>query len=91
MRVDMFSGLIVTVYRADNQTALQSEFERLAICGLEPGVLATVRAHDGYAPYLAVRRLKEALPHARFVGAAGIMGEARFVKSTEEIAFLRKR
>ena len=35
-------------------------------------------------------RLKEALPRARFVGAAAIMGEARFVKSAEEIAFLRK-
>jgi hypothetical protein len=29
MWVDMFSGFIVTVYEADDQAALESEFERL--------------------------------------------------------------
>lgn len=29
MWVDMFAGFIVTVYQAENRTALESEFERL--------------------------------------------------------------
>ena len=29
MWVDMFSGFIVTVYQAESQAALESEFERL--------------------------------------------------------------
>ena len=58
--------------------------------GLTHGVFSDVRQHDGYAPYAGMRRLQEALPEARFVGATDVMGEARFVKSPEEIAFLRQ-
>jgi Xaa-Pro aminopeptidase len=62
----------------------------IGVCGLTHSVYACVRQPDGYAGYTAVRRLQEALPHARFVSASDLMGEARFVKSPEEIAFLRR-
>jgi Xaa-Pro aminopeptidase len=61
----------------------------IGICGLTHGNYAVVRQRDGYAGYTAVQRLKEALPEARFVSATDLMGEARFVKSAEEIEFLR--
>lgn len=62
----------------------------VGICGLTHSVYSCVRQPDGYAGYTAVMRMKEALPNARFVSASDLMGEARFVKSAEEIDFLRK-
>jgi Xaa-Pro dipeptidase len=62
----------------------------IGICGMTHGAYAVVRQRDGYAGYTAVQRLQEALPDARFVSATDLMGEARFVKSAEEIAFLRQ-
>ena len=61
----------------------------IAICGLSRGLLSCVRQPDGNATYLGVRQLQDALPAARFVSATDLMGEARYVKSAEEIAFLR--
>ena len=62
----------------------------IAVCGLTPSVYSAVRQPDGYAGYTAVMRLKEELPEARFISASDLMGEARFVKSAEEIEFLRR-
>jgi Xaa-Pro dipeptidase len=62
----------------------------IGVCGLTRGTLSSVRQPDGNAVYGAVKRLQEALPDARFVSATSVMGEARYVKSTEEIEFLRK-
>lgn len=62
----------------------------IGICGLTRGVYSVVRQYDGYAGYTAVRTLQEALPEARFVSATDLMGEARLVKSPEEIEFLRR-
>jgi Xaa-Pro dipeptidase len=53
-------------------------------------VFSCVRQPDGNAAYLAVQRLLDALPDARFVSATDLMGEARYVKSAEEIEFLRR-
>lgn len=66
------------------------EHATVGICGLSTSVYSVVRQPDGYASYTAVTRLKEALPNARFVSASDLMGEARFVKSAEEIGFLRR-
>jgi Xaa-Pro dipeptidase len=62
----------------------------LALCGLDRGLLSSVRQPLGNAPYAGVLQLQAALPDARFVSATPILGEARFVKSDEEIAFLRR-
>ena len=62
----------------------------VGVCGLTTGTYIAVRQPDGYAGYTAVRRLQEALPNARFVSATDLMGEARFVKTPEEIEFLRR-
>jgi len=62
----------------------------VGVCGLATGVYSAVRQPDGYAGYTAVTRMKEALPNARFVSATDLMGEARFLKSPEEIDFLRR-
>ena len=62
----------------------------VGVCGLTTGIYSSVRQPDGYAGYTAVHRMQEALPKARFVSATGVLGEARFVKSAEEVEFLRK-
>lgn len=62
----------------------------IAVCGLGRGVFSSVRQPDGHATHLAVKQLQEAFPEARFVGATDLMGEARYVKSAEEIEFLRR-
>jgi len=62
----------------------------VGVCGLTTGIYSCVRQPDGYAGYTAVTRMKEALPNARFVSATDVLGEARFVKSPEEVEFLRK-
>lgn len=62
----------------------------IGVCGLTTSIYSCVRQPDGYAGYTAVTRMKEALPNARFVSASDLMGEARLVKSPEEVEFLRK-
>jgi Xaa-Pro aminopeptidase len=66
------------------------EHATIGVCGLTTGIYSVVRQPDGYAGYTAVSKMKEALPEARFVSATDVMGEARFVKSAEEIEFLRR-
>ncbi|MPZ15663.1 MAG: M24 family metallopeptidase [Chloroflexi bacterium] len=62
----------------------------VGVCGLTHSLYCCVRQPDGYAGYTAVTRMKDALPNARFVSASDLMGETRFVKSPEEIEFLRR-
>ena len=62
----------------------------VGVCGLTTGVYSLVRQPDGYAGYTAVTRMQDALPEARFVSATDVLGEARYVKSPEEVEFLRK-
>jgi len=67
------------------------EFEAstIAIAGLDASVLAHVRAAEGEVNWQSVEILKRRFPDARFVSATPILGEARWRKSPEEIAFLR--
>ena len=62
----------------------------IGVCGLTHSIYSCVRQPDGYAGYTAVTRMQEAFPHARFVSASDLIGEARWVKSPEELAFLRQ-
>ena len=74
------------------QALREARMERatIAVCGLTPSAYSVVRQPDGYVGHTAMKRMKEALPDARFVSASDLMGEARLVKSPEEIAFLRR-
>jgi Xaa-Pro aminopeptidase len=62
----------------------------IGVCGLTTSIYSGVRQPDGYAGYTAVTRMQQALPDAHFVTASDTLGEARFVKSPEEIEFLRR-
>src|SRR5581483_4989079 len=62
----------------------------IGVAGLTTGIYSCVRQPDGYAGYTAVTRMQEALPEARFVSATDVLGEARFVKSAEEVEFIRR-
>jgi Xaa-Pro aminopeptidase len=63
---------------------------RIGIAGLRSTHLAHVRAREGEVNYTSVEVLKEAFPTAVFVDATPVLGAARYVKSDEEIGFLRK-
>lgn len=63
---------------------------RIGVSGLRGGKLAHVRAPEGVlllGPYMEVVRR---LPEATFEDATDIVGRARYVKSDEEIACLRR-
>jgi Xaa-Pro dipeptidase len=62
----------------------------IAIAGLDSGNLTHVRAAEGEVNWQSVELLKSTFPKARFVSASGVLGEARWRKSAEEIEFLRK-
>lgn len=59
---------------------------RLGVSGLS----GNTRFPEGTTSYGTIQMLREQLPHIELVNATPLMAEARFVKSEEEIAFLRK-
>ncbi|MGA2393735.1 MAG: M24 family metallopeptidase [Candidatus Lustribacter sp.] len=63
---------------------------RVAIGGLTATDLVHVRAREGEVNHASVEMLKQAFPKCEFVSASEILGAARYVKSAEEIEFLRK-
>jgi Xaa-Pro aminopeptidase len=62
----------------------------IAVAGLDCSPLAHVRAAEGEVNWRSVEMLKERFPAARFVSATPLLGAARWRKSAEEIAFLRR-
>jgi Xaa-Pro aminopeptidase len=62
----------------------------IAITGLTSTSLAHIRAVEGEANWQSVELLKRSFPSARFVSATPLLGEARWRKSAEELAFLRR-
>jgi Xaa-Pro dipeptidase len=63
---------------------------KIAIAGLTSTPMTHVRALEGEINWQSVEILKNAFPRATFVSASTVLGEARWVKSDEEIDFLRK-
>lgn len=63
---------------------------RVAIAGLTATDLVHVRAREGEVNHASVEMLKAAFPKANFISASPILGTARYVKSREEIEFIRK-
>jgi Xaa-Pro aminopeptidase len=66
------------------------EGSRIGIAGLVASDIAHVRSAEGEVNWTSVELLKAAFPKADFVDATPILGRARWIKSDEEIAFLRK-
>jgi Xaa-Pro dipeptidase len=62
----------------------------IAIAGMDSSVLAHIRSAEGELNWRSVEILKQKSPNARFVSATPVLGEARWQKSADEIAFLRK-
>lgn len=62
----------------------------IGIAGLTSSLLGHVREQEGEANWQSVEIIKRELPRAKVVSATGILGEARYQKSEEEIEFLRK-
>jgi Xaa-Pro dipeptidase len=62
----------------------------IAIAGLTSSPLTHCRALEGEVNWQSVEILKKALPNARFVSGANVLGAARWIKSPEEVSFLRK-
>lgn len=62
----------------------------IAIAGLDASLYSSVRASEGEVNWRSFELLKAATPGARFVSATPILGEARWIKSAEEVEFLRQ-
>jgi hypothetical protein len=67
-------------------------FERgtIGIPGLRGGMLAHIRQPEGEVSWQSVELIKTAFPQATIVSATDLLGEARYVKSEEEIDFIRR-
>lgn len=63
---------------------------RIAVAGWTMSPLAHVRTAEGNVNYASLQLLREGFPKAEVVSATPVLGEARWRKSAEEIAFLRK-
>jgi Xaa-Pro aminopeptidase len=68
------------------------EYERatIGIAGLTSSLLGHVREQEGEVNWQSVDIIKRELPNAKIVTGTDIVGEARYIKSEEEIEFLRK-
>ena len=68
------------------------QFERatIGVAGLTSSLLGHTREIEGEVNWQSVEIIKRELPQANVVTATDILGEARFVKSDEEIDFLRQ-
>lgn len=63
---------------------------RIGVPGLKGGMLNHVRSPDGVATYGGLADVMRQLPNATFEDASAVVGYARYVKSDEEIACLRR-
>ncbi|HWK63253.1 MAG TPA: M24 family metallopeptidase [Eoetvoesiella sp.] len=63
-----------------------SGLRRLGVTGLS----GNTRFPEGITSHGIVERLRQGLPHVELVNANPLMEEARFIKSDEEIAFIKK-
>lgn len=70
----------------DRLQELNADRKIVGVVGLD-GVM---RRPEGDLNYNTFITLREAFPHARWVGASELLQEARYVKSNEEIAFLTR-
>ncbi|MGH2397532.1 MAG: M24 family metallopeptidase [bacterium] len=65
------------------------ERARIGVVGLKGGKVTHVRAFDGVVNHTAIAAVKRRLPNATFEDATDVVGFVRYVKSEEEIGYLR--
>jgi len=68
----------------------QYERATIGIAGLTSSLLGHAREIEGEVNWQSVDIIKRELSNAKIVSATDILGEARYVKSEEEIEFIRK-
>lgn len=74
----------------DRVKELGLERGTIGVAGLTGGVLAHAREIEGEVNWQSVEIIKQELPDARVVSGTDLLGEARYRKSEEEVAFIRK-
>ncbi|MGH7875309.1 MAG: hypothetical protein ACREQO_24210 [Candidatus Binatia bacterium] len=62
---------------------------RIGVVGLSGGQFSHCSSIDGVVNHTALEQVRRRLPNARFEDATDIVGRVRYVKSDEEIAFVR--
>lgn len=69
---------------------LGMERARIGVVGLRGGMLTHCGSIDGVVNHTALDQVMSKLPNARFEDATDTVGQVRFVKSAEEITFVRE-
>ena len=69
---------------------LGMERARIGVVGLKGGMVTHCNSIDGVVNHMALKQVMSRLPDARFEDATDIVGHVRFVKSAEEITFVRE-
>jgi len=62
----------------------------IGVCGLQPSKYNLMRVPDGVVGSNLMDLMRETFPQAKIVSATHVTGEARMMKSAEEVAFLEK-
>ena len=63
---------------------------RVGVAGLKGGVMTHCQSIDGVANHSALEHVMGKLPNASFDDATDVIGKVRYVKSAEEIEFVRR-
>ena len=63
---------------------------RIGVVGLKGGSVTHCNSIDGVVNHTALEQVKSKLPNARFDEATDVVGFVRYVKSQEEIGFVRR-
>jgi len=69
---------------------LGMERARIGVAGLNGGAVTHCASVDGVVNHTAFQFVQSKLPNAQFADATDVVGLARYVKSAEEIAFVRE-
>jgi Xaa-Pro aminopeptidase len=69
---------------------LRMERARIGVVGLERGGVTHVSSIDGVVNHTAFSEVLKKLPNAKFEDATDLVGFVRFVKSAEELAYVRR-
>jgi Xaa-Pro aminopeptidase len=69
---------------------LGMEHARIGVAGLSGGLVTHCSSIDGVVNHTALQHVMGKVPNARFEDATDVIGFVRYVKSDEEIAFVRE-
>jgi Xaa-Pro aminopeptidase len=69
---------------------LRMERARIGVVGLKGGTVSHCSSIDGVVNHTALNQVMSKLPNATFEDATDVVGLVRYVKSDEEIAFVRR-